>query len=194
MKRNLFWVIAFLCLMMVPQAYAAGYYSTGNVNLLIGKKSMDSDWDPVDNHTAIGVLFDYRERNWPISLAGEIIGSSDEQSYNNGDVKGSTTEFCIGIKKIWDIRNFPLKPYVAGGVGFFSAEWDEDFSSYSYSDDDSGIGFWLEGGIYATLSQHFNLGLIFRVSRADISMRDVFNNEVSDAGGDMFGLILGYHW
>jgi opacity protein-like surface antigen len=176
--------------MMVPQAYAAGSYGTGNLNLLLGQKSMDGDWDPVDDQGEIGVLFDYRERNWPISLAVEILGSSDDKSYSNGDVEGSTTEICIGVKKIWDIRNFPLKPFVGGGVAYINAEIDDNYPAVSYSDDDSAIGFWLEGGFYATLSQHFNLGLILRISRAEVTL---FGDDM-EAGGDHIGLILGYHW
>ena len=61
-------------------------------------------------------------------------------------------------------------------------------TDFPVSDDNNGIGIWLNGGVYWTLSQHFNLGLDLRYSQADVTLFDV------DAGGTHAGVILGYHW
>jgi hypothetical protein len=52
------------------------------------------------------------------------------------------------------------------------------------------MGFYLSGGAYATLSQHLNLGLMFRISKADV---DLFDDGVG-AGGEHIGLFIGYHF
>jgi hypothetical protein len=52
------------------------------------------------------------------------------------------------------------------------------------------MGFYFSAGVYATLSQHLNLGLLFRISKAEV---DLFEDNVG-AGGEHFGLMIGYHF
>jgi opacity protein-like surface antigen len=189
MKKN--WFCASIILLSLLAA-APAYCTSGNVNFFIGQKSMDDSdfWKPVDDHTEFGVNFDMIEKGWPVSLDLGLMMSSDESSDNYGSIEGKTNELYVGIKKIWVIRNFPLKPFVSGGLSYVSAEMEgENYYGY-FDDDDSAMGFYLSAGAYATLSKHLNLGLLFRISKAEV---ELFGDDV-DAGGEHFGLFLGYHF
>ena len=58
------------------------------------------------------------------------------------------------------------------------------------SADDDAIGFWIGGGIYWTLGEHFNIGFDLRWSKAEVTI----NGVDGEAGGGHAGLLLGYHW
>lgn len=54
--------------------------TTGNINLIIGKKTLNNDFfDPISKHDEVGVSFDIKEKNWPVSIAIETFGSSSEK-------------------------------------------------------------------------------------------------------------------
>jgi hypothetical protein len=48
----------------------------------------------------------------------------------------------------------------------------------------------LNGGIYWTLNQYFNLGFDLRYTDADVT----FISTDIEAGGTTAGIFLGYHW
>lgn len=48
----------------------------------------------------------------------------------------------------------------------------------------------MDGGVYFTVAQHFNIGAEVRYSMADVDIAGVD----ADAGGLHVGLLLGYHW
>ncbi|MCK5394391.1 MAG: porin family protein [Gammaproteobacteria bacterium] len=162
---------------------------TGNTNFFLGKKSLDeNDWAPVDEHAEFGVLVDFRQNHWPVSIAIDFLGSIDESSEFGFDIEGSTTELDIGVRKILEVADSPIRPYIGGGIALINAEFKA--TNFFVADDDNGIGIWLNAGVYWTLNQHFNLGLDLRYSQADVTL---FNVE-GDAGGTHVGIMLGYHW
>lgn len=167
--------------------------TSGNINLFIGQKSLDDSdyWQPVDDHTEFGIMFDMIENGWPVSLELGYLMSEDESSDRYESWEAQTSELSVGIKKIWTIRNFPFKPFVSGGLAYISAEDEYENAAYSIEADDSAMGFYLSAGAYATLSRHLNLGLVFRISKADVELLD---NEDVGAGGEHFGLFIGYHF
>jgi opacity protein-like surface antigen len=172
-------------LMMMPMAAQAQYW-TGNVNLFLGAKAMDEDdWEPVDQHTEFGFLLDFGQTTWPVNIAIDVLGSVATETEYSADLEVTTTEIDLGIRKAWGQA---FRPYLGGGVAFISVKSEISGFGYSYSDDDSGTGFWLNGGLMLTLGDAFNLGLDLRYSSAD-----VFDNDV-DGGGTHAGIVLGYHW
>lgn len=189
MKRSF---LLALCFAIVTLSSIPAHSTSGNLNLFIGQKSLDDSdyWNPVDDHTEYGIIFDMIEKGWPISLELGLLMSSDKSSDHIGTWEANTSEFSVGIKKIWAIRNFPLKPFVSGGLAYISAEDEYEEYGYSIQEDDSAMGFYLSAGAYATLSQHLNLGLLFRISKADV---DLFDDGVG-AGGEHIGLFIGYHF
>lgn len=181
----------FLALMLMSFVASAGASQwTGNVNFFLGQKSLDSDdWGTLDEQGAFGVLVDFRQENWPVSIALDFLGSADDTTRLGNTIDGMTTEFNAGIRKIWEISGSSVRPYLGGGIAFINAELERT-NVFVVKDDDSGTGLWLNGGIYWTLGQHFNLGLDLRYSEADVTLFGV-NGE---AGGGFAGLLLGYHW
>ena len=163
---------------------------SGNVNFLLGAKVLEeSEWAPVDEHAAFGVLIDFKQKQWPVSIAIDLLGSYSEETELGVKFEGTTSEFDLGVRKIWDVQGSSIRPYVGGGLALVSGEF-KGIGFTTASQDDDGTGIWLNGGIYWTLGPHFNLGLDFRVSTADVTL---FGVEV-DAGGTSGGLLLGYHW
>jgi opacity protein-like surface antigen len=163
---------------------------SGNVNFLLGQKSLDSDdWTPLEDQLAFAVMFDFKQDNWPVSIALDLLGSYDEQTELGVKFEATTSEFDAGVRKIWEVSDGTIKPYIGGGIAFVNAEIKAtDF--VTVSDDDNAVGYWLNGGIYWTLNQHFNLGFDLRYSDAGVTLVG-FDVE---AGGSTAGIFLGYHW
>ena len=181
-------IIAVLFVMFAATAH--GNQWTGNVNFFLGAKSLDStDWDPVDDHASFGVLVDFGKRDWPVNIAIDLLGSYGEETLGGTKFEDRTSEFNVGVRKIWQVSGTSMRPYLGGGIAFVYSE-RERFTLVRVVDDDNGTGIWLNGGIYWTLGQSFNIGFDIRVTQADVT---VFGIE-RDAGGTYGGLLLGYHW
>lgn len=192
MKR-IFQVVMASCLLWAGQALAV----QGNVNFLLGQKTLDSnDWAPYDEQGELGVLFDIRDDYWPVSLAVDLLGSAKTRDYWWGDATASSGELDLGVRKVFDITGASLHPYVGGGLALINARYEEnDYTFGTWSTSDSGSGVWLNGGIYYSFGEHFNLGLDVRFSRADVTLLDYFGNPVNvSAGGNHAGLVMGYRW
>jgi hypothetical protein len=185
MKKN---ILAVILMLFVINAHANEY--TGNVNFFLGGKSLDSnDWAPVEDHAELGVLVDFKQNNWPVSIALDFLGSYSESTELGIKFEGSTSEFDAGVRKIWEVAGSSVRPYIGGGLALVNAEF-KGTSFNTLSDSDKSVGIWLNGGIYWTLGQSFNIGLDLRYSQAEVT---VFGVDV-EAGGSHAGLILGYHW
>ena len=163
---------------------------TGNINFFLGAKSMEKDdWAPIEDQGEIGVLIDFKQDTWPVSIAIDLLHSSDRATLEGFRFDGRTTELNLGVRKIWD--HFPMiRPYIGGGLALINAELEGSSFGIRVSDDDTSAGIWLNGGIYWTLGSAFNIGLDLRYSKAEVT---VFGVDV-EAGGGHAGLILGYHW
>jgi opacity protein-like surface antigen len=184
LKKNILAVILLLSFINAP----ANAW-TGNANAFFGQKTLDKDdWEPADKQVELGVLFDFKQSQWPVSIAIDLLTSKDEVTVSGVDTEARTAEFDVGVRKIWDISGSSIRPYIGGGIAFVSAEIKETPTNISVND--TRTGFWLNGGIYWTLTQYFNLGLDLRYSQADVTL---YNTDV-EAGGTHVGIILGYHW
>lgn len=185
MKKN---IIFTLLSLFAVNAHAQAW--SGNVNFFLGTKTLDNaDWAPYDEQAAFGVLVDFKQENWPISMAIDLLGSYDEETVLGIKTEASTSEFDIGIRKIWEVSGSSIRPFIGGGIAFVTAE-KKTSNVLSVSVDDDGTGFWLNGGVYWTLGQHFNLGLQARYSQAEVT----FSGNNVEAGGTHAGIMLGYHW
>jgi len=135
------------------------------------------------------VLVDFKQKNWPISIAIDILGSLDRETISGVEIEGSTSEFDIGIRKIWEVSGSSIRPFIGGGLAYITAEL-ESITPVRVSVEDSGTGIWLNGGVYWTLGQHFNLGIQARYSKAEVTLFGIDG----EAGGTHAGVMLGYHW
>jgi len=195
MKRNCIVCGFLLCLvfMMPAPSWSAGDW-TGNVNFTLGVKALDDDdWEPVEDQVELGINVDFGRIEWPINIAIAIVGSRAEEHAViqgiNVDADGSTGELRFGVRKIWQPTQ-TMRPFLGGGLALISAELDGRALGLSVNDDDTGFGIWINGGVYWTLGNSFNLGLEFGYSKGEVTLFD----EDGDAGGGHAALLLGYHW
>lgn len=202
MKKLVFLIITCFSL-SIPNLAICGE-STGNANFfLLGTKQLDrDDWEPIDKHDEIGILLDFKQKNWPVSMAIGYLSSYDSGTTSAyfpdlGTVTfylwHETTELSFGIKKIWD-GSPSLRPYIGCGLALISME--AEVTGYfpgmatTVSDNDTAMGFWIGAGVYFTVAESSNIGFNLRFSQAEVTM---FGGEF-EAGGTHYGLLLGFHW
>ena len=150
---------------------------------------IDEDaWKPFEDPAAIGFLFDFRPKSWPVNIAVDYLSAGDYKYQDSAGsiirIEGKTRELCIGVRKLFELTK-TMRPYVGGGLAHIRGK----FTNIS-SDDDSGAGFWVNTGFYYAFANHLNIGIDLRYSRAEISL---FGKDV-DAGGFSAGLTAGFHW
>jgi hypothetical protein len=192
----------FLCLMLASAAANAQDSAktqnpwTGNINVFLGGKNLDhDDWEPADKQGELGVLFDLRDNDWPLSVAVDLLGAAAEETDyapllgTIATMKSYTSEVDIGVRKIWEISP-NIRPFIGGGLSFISAEIRVITTSTKQVDDDYGTGFWLGGGVYWIIGEQFNIGVELRTSAARMHLLGTDKR----AGGGHLGMLLGYHW
>lgn len=173
--------------MIGSDAYAEGTH--GNANLFIGQKTLDEDdWAPLDEQVELGALFDFRGQDWPVNIAVDLLVSADAETVGGVDFTLTTTELNAGIRKHFETGS-SFTPYVGGGLALIKAELKGELGSVTTTEDDTGLGFWLNGGLAWTINQ-INFGLDFRYSEAKA---DIYGYD-AESGGTHVGLFVGYHW
>ncbi|MBU1171349.1 MAG: outer membrane beta-barrel protein [Proteobacteria bacterium] len=175
-------------------AHADG--SSNNINLMLGQKQLESDdWEsPYDEQGEFGILCDFRGENWPVSLALEFLGSAKDDTEDGLTVTGSTTEICIGLKKIWETDNTRVRPFVGFGLASITAKIEGEYEGITASTEETGVGFYISGGVLFTLTEHFNLGFIARFSKANVTFENQYVESDIEAGGSHAGILVGFHW
>jgi len=179
-----------LLLLTLPLAHAGDW--SGNVSGYLGQKSLDDDdWQELDKQAGLGVIFDLKHKNWPVSIALDIIASGDEHESGTQKNTGFTVEHHIGIRKIFALPDYSLKPYIGGGVSIALADIENKNGSTVINDEeDRGVGTWVGVGTYYELTPHFNIGVDVRYSKAEVTLINI-DREV---GGLYTGVTAGYHW
>lgn len=171
---------------------------TGNVNLSLGMKFLDEDdWSPLEEQAEGGLSFDIGKTAWPVHILVESLYSKDDdvEIISGIDYEATTTELILGVKKIW-MPSRSIRPFIGGGLCLASAEMEASQGYQKISDDDSGVGFSISGGVYWTLGQHFNLGVDLRYSSVDAEFFAELPLDDHDVaiGGIHSALMFGYHW
>ncbi len=170
---------------------------TGNVNFTLGAKALEEDdWEPVEDHAEFGIHVDFRQDDWPVNVIIALTASGDDDDgYDaefdvNYDIETTTSELRFGVKKIWEPTT-TMRPYLGIGLALINADVEMAVEGFgSADDDDSALGFWLQGGLYWTIAEHFNVGFNLGWSYAKVELFDDDKN----AGGGHAGILLGYHW
>jgi opacity protein-like surface antigen len=163
--------------------------SSGNANLFLGSKKLDSDdWEPLEQQAELGVMFDFNLADWPVNMAIDLLVSADTTTMLGVDIEATTTEIDFGARKYFDTGS-SFSPYIGGGLALVSAELKANEGPLTISDDDSSMGFWVNLGMVWTINQ-VNFGIDLRHSNADVTLY----GEDGEAGGNHIGLLVGYHW
>jgi hypothetical protein len=171
-----------------PSSFSSPNDWTGNINFFGGGKFLNSnDWAPADQQLEGGIELDARRRFWPFNMALDVLYGTGSDSSTGINYKSKILEFDAGIRKIYDAFPPPLRPYWGIGLAVTSAE--ASATGYA-SNTGTGPGVWVQGGVYMTFGNHFNLGADFRASATWV---DIAGTTV-DGGGFHVGLISGYHW
>ena len=183
-------------------------------NFFLGMKNIDDFSEEetgadIENQFDLGLEMSFGGNDWPVMIAVDILGSSADDSFsyyyydyvygygyfNDYDVKASTLELAVGVRKTWEFAGNPTRPYIGGGItgirGEVEFDVDTPFDSFSVDDSGFGVGWWVGGGVYWKLGQSFNLGVNVRHSSAEVDFDDFGVSNV-DVGGTHFGLILGW--
>lgn len=172
------------------RAVAQGFF--GNMDFMLGYKDLkSSDWSPADDQLEIGFMIDFKEPQWPVSMAFQMFFAGDDGYLGGGqELESETSEFAVGIRAgAGEPGTF--RPYIGGGVMLAYAEGRLlQFGWEVASDDDVALGVWVDGGIYFPFPEPINFGIYGRYSTAEV---DIAGADV-DAGGVHIGLIGGFHW
>lgn len=176
-----------------------------NISVFFGQKELNNgDWGvgsylgaglPLDRQDEFGILTNFGVPNSSLNVAVDLLGSSSESNFDSAYGPGrnttSTSELDVGVRQLFDIVGTALHPYIGGGLAFVSANYEDRFYYYyaSDTDNDSGLGYWVNGGIYWSL-EPFLIGFDARYSQADV----ILLGQSVDAGGFHGGLTLGFGW
>lgn len=186
MKRMIMIVLGVL---MASAAYASDW--TGNVNFFLGGKTLEkNDWKPLEEQGEFGILIDFGKKDWGVNIAIDLLGSRDTKNILGVDVDARTSEFDVGVRKVFEVEGTSMRPFIGGGLAFIRGEIEGCLAGFCASDSGRGTGLWLDGGIFWTLGEGFNIGFELRHSQAKATIAG-YEGEV---GGSHGGLLLGYHW
>jgi hypothetical protein len=172
-------IVGFALSVGAATAHAQAGAWTGNLNLSLGMRHLDNDWDPVDDQFEYGIGVDMRQRNWPVSLAVGLSHSVDD----SGGIEADLVQFDVGVKKIYDTANLAVTPFAGAGLAFLWADVENE--------DDTALGLWLSGGAFVTVARNWNLGAEVKLTFA----QDMdFGPASVDTSSFHWAVLAGYHW
>ncbi len=182
MKKRVLVSLAVLALISTGAAQAAG-----NVNFLLGQRELDDDvWgSDFESQPAFGVQADFGGSQWPVLMAVGLHLSGQSEDYGYGDVTVAVAEISFGANWL-PLRKGAVRPYLGGGFESVGLAID---TPYDDTESDSSLGYYVNGGIYWRLGDHFNLGLDLRLLRGTD-----FDKFGVNANCTQYSLLLGFGW
>jgi hypothetical protein len=179
---------AMAVLLMVTTTLANTDELSGHISGYIGLKNMNSsDWPDLDTHFAMGVIFDIKKDSWPIRIALDIFDTGDKHEHDGMEDLGHTTEFQLGVRKIFMNKDSNIQPYFGGGAAFMYAEQEFEVNNTITKQDDRDVGVWLGAGMYYEINPRLVLGLDVRYSYGEVTLFD----KERKAGGIFTGITGG---
>ena len=165
---------------------------SGNISGYLGQKSLDdNDWDNLDRQGSLGMIFDFKKQSWPVSIALDVIISGNEDKDDGIKTEAGSLEAHIGVRKIFEISNSSMQPYIGGGIAIIGTSIRNRSGGSTISkDDETATGVWIGGGMYYAATRSLHVGLDLRYSEAEVEIFD----EDREVGGIYTGVTVGYHW
>ncbi len=169
----------------------------GNLNLFAGQKWLNTgDWAPLDEQPEFGLMFAFGEERAAVHFALDLFHARGELSGGSqvfdAILKASTTEFGLGIRKVW--MGHATQPHLGVGADFVEAKEDRIGAAGPISYNDRGYGVWIDGGVTWRLAGHLNLGLEARYSLVRVDLGTPTVPRDISAGGIHLGALVGYGW
>lgn len=164
----------------------------GNINLMLGQKSLDSDWGENDTQKAFGIQFDFARSEWPVSLVVDLYGGGESNGSGADKVEDVTGGLHLGVRKYWTVGSAGFTPFLGGGLALLTAESTigTGDDKETIEDDEGAVGYWVGGGAKWIIGEHLNIGGEVRYSQAEVEL----DGTDLEAGGVYAGLLAGYHW
>ena len=171
---------------------------------------------------AVDVLFsegddDFLADSYSFVYVGPYFDYTVTYDYT-ADYTFETMEIDIGVRKFWR-EDKKFVPYVGGGLALITLEGNvkvrtsvdfegtpvpESGSSVDLIDDeDTALGYWVNGGVLWRFNSSWEVGADFRYSDAEaklntgqgfFNLTGVIDQIDTDAGGFHAGIYAGYHW
>ncbi|HJQ98022.1 MAG TPA: hypothetical protein VJ826_06875 [Candidatus Polarisedimenticolaceae bacterium] len=166
----------------------------GNVNVFAGQKWFsDAEWQPIETQPELGIQLAFGQLRAPIHFAVDVFHSQDESTIAETRVEGSTTEYALGVRKVFR-RQATMHPHLGGGASLVAGDVTAESPAARFQADDSDFGFWIDGGITWRLGGHLNLGLEVRYSRVKLEFGNIFAEDKVPGGGFHAGALVGFGW
>ena len=202
------WAMA-LGLLLGGPALAA----SGDASLLLGQNALSEDRlddAGVDSLTDLGVLVNL-DFQWPVLLAVDLLrGSGDGGRDFSGEfplaleTDVDTLDLHVGARYFFR-KTTPWRPYVGAGLAWTKLDVRQvesgsfgpgtEYQTVVVDDSDSGIGFWLGGGV---LYRHNNWqvggDLRYADTSATLQPEGADGGLKLDAGGLHTGVFVGWAW
>ncbi|XHY20732.1 hypothetical protein ViNHUV68_14390 [Vibrio sp. NH-UV-68] len=177
-------------LLFIPSSIvnAAGGYSS--VKVLLGNKSLDSDWNKDDSMETIGLQSTYYPASLPLGIALDFYGSGNEDKINGVKVETTVGELNLGLRYSPTPIGGVVSPYLGGGLSYASAELEQMINGAKTKYEDKGVGYWIGGGIEYLFTEHWSIGADVHYSNVDVEL----NGEKRDAGGVSWAATIGYRF
>jgi len=177
-------------------ASASPALAASGFTVMYGNKSLDTDnWRPVESQQAAGFSIEFQGADWPVAMiAGYLSSEGSATMYGLGytmKIKGTTTEVSLGFRKY--LTENRIRPFIEAGLMRVTASLAIQTTGYysgSAADNDTGSGFWLGAGINAMLSDAWSIGILGRMSSADVTLGGL-NGE---AGGKHFNFTATHYF
>ncbi len=170
---------------------------TGHTSLMIGSKSIpEDDWAKNDEHGVIGVITDFRQTRWPVSIAIDLFGTGSERKTNGNSFDTYTAEMHLGVRKVFELGE-GFQPYIGGGLALINALQKSEIDDAKREDEDNIAAGWVGIGTYYSLTDSITVGADLRYVGGSAELDNIYPQTGSrdiDLAGTMGGLSLGYQW
>jgi hypothetical protein len=189
---------------------ARGQVTAADLNVFVGERFLGAtDWGTTSRQGELGLLTNWQWRTWPVLVAVDFLGASRTAPVGSGPLPpgasltalgvgpsteedAHTFELDLGARKIWK-PTAAWRPFLGGGLALAYADIDYTGNSgpqASITSSGSGVGYWIDGGVFMFLGDAFNVGFDARFSSADVRLFGTSR----DVGGLQVGLLAGYHF
>ena len=145
-------------------------YSATHISATIGQRSFeDSMWEPVDDHPLLGLGVEVQpSKSWVALDFAAHYGEDDTSrvvgGLGNVELGIESWELSAGLYKELRFGDFPIRPYLGGGLAFLSvdAAITDSAGATLFSDDDTTFAPYARVGLLFDLYEGGQLGLDLR--------------------------------
>lgn len=188
-------VLAVLSMLATADQAQARY--VGNLNAFVGEKWLDNgDWSPADEQRQYGLMLAFGEERAPVHFSMDMFVSTVDVTDANPAVdtivRGASTEFDIGVRKVWGEK--ATRPHLGAGACVVQVSEHRDGPTGLVKNGDRGYGAWVDGGVTWRLASHLNLGFELRYSVLNVYLGKGAATRDVAAGGIQLGVLIGYGW